>query len=91
MTPAGVVGAVVIAKYAARVIDHLPFHIRMALQEFFQVVMLGEIFFAVDQLWVAPQVAGNFGVILKKVVKLANFVSYLVMIAPSQWCRGEER
>ena len=91
MAPAGLVGAIVIAKNAAWVIDQLPFHIRVALQEFFQVVMLGEIFFAVDQLWVAPQFGGNFGVILKKIVKLANFVSHLAMIAPSRSCRAEKR
>lgn len=91
IAPAGLVGAIVIAENAARVIDQLPFHFRVALQEFFQVIMFGQIFFAVDQLWVASQFGGNFGVILKKIVKLANFNSRLFMIAPSRRCRGKKR
>jgi len=91
MAPVGLVGAIVIAENAARVIDQLPFYGRVTLQEFFQVIMFGEVVFAVDQLWVAPQFGGDLGVILKKIMKLANFVSHLVVIAPSRCCRGEKR
>lgn len=48
LAPTGLVGAIIIAENAARVIDQLPFHVRVALQKFFQVLMFGEIFFAVD-------------------------------------------
>ena len=54
MAPVGLVSAIVIAENAARVIDQLPFYGRVALKEFFQVIMFGEIVFVVDQLWVAP-------------------------------------
>lgn len=91
MAPAGLVSAIVIAENAARMIDQLPFHVRVALQEFFQVLMFREIFFAVDQFWIAPQFGCNLGVILKKIVKLADFISHLVMIAPSRRCRRNKR
>jgi hypothetical protein len=90
LAPKGLIGAIVIGENAAGVIDQLPFYIRVALQEFFQVIMFGQIFFTVNQFWVAPQFGGYFRMITKKIVKLAIFVSHLVMIAPSRRRRGKK-
>jgi hypothetical protein len=45
----------------------------------------------VNQIRIVPKLGGDLRVILKKIVKLANFVAQAIVIAPSRWRGYKER
>ena len=84
MAPARMVLAVVLAKDPPWMIEDLAFNAGMALEKFLQVVMFVEVLLAVDQSRIVAQFRRHFGVILKKAMKLANFVAQTIVIAPGR-------
>lgn len=84
MAPARMVLVVVLAKYPHWMIEEIAFNAGMALEKFLQVVMFFEIALAVDQLRIVTQLRQHFGVILKKCMKLANFVAQSIVVAPGR-------
>jgi len=75
---------IISAKDSAGMIDDFLPHPRIALQEVFEIIMFIEIPFVVDELGVVAQLAFHLGVILKKTVKLPNFIAQPIMIAPGR-------
>ena len=69
------VASIIAPKNTSRILTDLLSNKRMPFQESLEVVMLGQISFVIDQLWIVLQFSRYSRVVLHIIVKLIDFIS----------------
>ena len=69
------VASIIASKNTSRILTDLLSNKLMPFQESLEVVMLGQISFVIDQLWIVLQFSRYSRVVLHIVVKLIDFIS----------------